>query len=730
MLRRIHSLPGFVFAIALSVIAGTGTLLSIDPTLDRATVPQIERGTSVASLAGAVAARHQSIDKIVRRPSGAVTVTYSDTDTNGVELVDPATGAGLGPYRPSEFTRFMTNLHRSFLAGDAGRAVSGMGAAAMLVLTVSGLMLLVRRLGGWRALLAPVRGTTAQRWHGELGRLAAVGLMISSLTGLWMSAATFGFIPQSDVPEPVFTVSGGPPLPVETVAALRAVDVADLRELTLPAPGDRTDTYGLRTSAGEIRIDPATGKTLAFTPVPLLERVQDVAVMLHTGRGAWMLGLLLGLSAASVPAFAVTGAAIWWRRRANRPHIADNVAPRSADTVILVGSEGNATWGFATTLHAALTTAGHRVHTAAMNELAPAHTNADRMLILTSTYGDGVAPASAKSFLARLATVDTATPVAVLGFGDRTFPHFCGYAQDVSAALDAKGWPQLLPMKRVDRQSAQEFAQWGHDLGAALGHAVVLEHIARCPKTTELELLEREDYGAAVGAPIAILRFRAPSGAANGQSGRLPVFEPGDLVGIVPPGSSMPRFYSLASSSRDGVLEICVRLREGGLCSTFLHGLGSGDRVDAFIRENPGFRPAMGAAPLILIGAGAGIGPLAGFVRANAAGRPVHLYWGGRSPSSDFLYEHELAMHLAEKRLTTLSTAFSRAPDGGAYVQDRIAADAPRLRELIRHGAQVLVCGGRDMAQAVTHTLDAIVRPLGFDLATLKSSGRYVEDVY
>jgi sulfite reductase (NADPH) flavoprotein alpha-component len=63
-------------------------------------------------------------------------------------------------------------------------------------------------------------------------------------------------------------------------------------------------------------------------------------------------------------------------------------------------------------------------------------------------------------------------------------------------------------------------------------------------------------------------------------------------------------------------------------------------------------------------------------------------------------------------------------------VQDRIAADAPRLRELIRHGAQILVCGGRDMAQAVTHTLDAVVRPLGVDLATLKSSGRYVEDVY
>ena len=56
----------------------------------------------------------------------------------------------------------------------------------------------------------------------------------------------------------------------------------------------------------------------------------------------------------------------------------------------------------------------------------------------------------------------------------------------------------------------------------------------------------------------------------------------------------------------------------------------------------------------------------------------------GRNPASDFLYEHELARHLAERRLTSLRTAFSRDPRGGAYVQDRIAADAPHLRDLIR----------------------------------------------
>lgn len=728
MLRRLHALPGVVLALGLTFIALTGAVLSVQPALDRLAAPAISQEMSVASLAEAVAARHAAVDTIRLRADGSLTVAFDDPDARGVERVDPATGAGLGPYQVSPTTRFITNLHRAFLMGDGGRAAAGIGAFAMLALSVSGLVLLARRLGGAGALLRPIRGTPAQRWHGELGRIAAAGLILSSLTGLWMSAGTFGLLPSSQAPAPQLTASGGAPAPVGSLAALQSVRLGDLRELTFPAPGDATDTYVLRTTAGEAVIDPATGHQLAFTPASLLEKLDGAMRMLHTGRGAALLGLLLGLSALSVPVLGGTGILMWARRRAARPRIAANVPARAADTVILVGSEGNSTWGFAGTLHKALTEAGHRVHTASMSEIGPAHLRAERLLILAATHGDGAAPASARAFLSRLAGLDGTVPVAVLGFGDRSFPRFCAYAEEVTGALAAKGWPQLLPMKRIDRRSAQEFAQWGQDLGAALGHDLTLTHVAETPRTLALELVEREDYGAAVGAPVAILRFRTP--AAGGKPTRLPDFEAGDLLAILPPESTMPRFYSLASSTRDGMLEICVRLRPNGACSTFLHGLEPGDTVRAFIRTNPTFHPAEGRMPLILIGAGAGIGPLAGFVRANAPGRAVHLYWGGRSPSSDFLYEHELARHLAERRLTSLSTAFSRTPDGGAYVQDRIAADAPRLRELIRQGAQILVCGGRDMAEAVRRALDPIVHPLGLDLATLKSHGRYVEDVY
>ncbi|KAE9412584.1 hypothetical protein Angca_007093, partial [Angiostrongylus cantonensis] len=107
--------------------------------------------------------------------------------------------------------------------------------------------------------------------------------------------------------------------------------------------------------------------------------------------------------------------------------------------VILVGSEGNATWGFAKTLHQALTSAGAHVHTTAMNDVNETHLAAQFVFILTSTAGDGEAPASATSFLSRIDRLEGRPPVAVVGFGDKTFGQFCGYATKIERAVQQLG---------------------------------------------------------------------------------------------------------------------------------------------------------------------------------------------------------------------------------------------------------------------------------------------------
>ena len=736
MLRQLHSLPGLIVGLFALVLASTGAILALDPVLERAGASVPAAGTmTVADLAEMVQVRFPGVERIERRANGAIIVSHVDGMTMAADLFDPVTGAPLGPWQPSAFQRWVKSLHRSFLLDDPGRMAAGISAGAMALMTATGLMMLAAAQGGWGRLGRPVRGRGPGRWHARLGRATLGTLVLSSLTGLFLSLATFGVIDdgEGDGPDFPFDTTAGDPTSVGELPALWTVDLTDLRSLTFPQPGDPTDVFGLQTAQGAGYVDQSTGALINWLPNSGARQVWETVYMLHTGQGLWWFGIFLGVGALGVPALSITGALVWAQRQRARPRIPGNARAGSAETVILIGSEGSTTWAFARTLHQALTAAGQRVHAAPMNRLAPRYPTAQRMFILTATYGDGAAPASAERFLDRLARTETPEfQVAVLGFGDRHFARYCQFAVDVEAALVARGWRMLLPLIKIDRQSAQDFAAWGREVGGTLGLNLALEHKAAIPRLKTLKLVGRQDFGCEVGAPTAILRFGPESeerGWRRSFSSGLPRFEAGDLVGILPPGSDLPRFYSLASSSRDGVLEISVREQPGGLCSGHLHSLKPGDTIQAFIKPNPEYRPQPGRAPVLLIGAGCGIGPLAGFIRDNRDKRPMHLFFGARDPKSDFLYERELRDWLADGSLSRLTTAFSRV-NGHDYIQDRIRADAPAVRDAISSGGQVLVCGGAAMAAAVAEEVRRAVAPLGLDVAALRSDGRYLEDVY
>lgn len=736
MSRWLHKVVALSVLVPLMAIVISGSVLSVLPAWERAgVIPPPAEGISVAELAGRVANNILGVEQIKRRPSGKVIAFSFGNDGPAASVVDPSSGEPVSGYATSAFERWMTNLHRSFFLNDGGRMAAGAIALAMLVLTLSGLQMTARRMGGWRHIFARARGDSVQRLHADLGRLAALGLLLSTVTALYLSLTTFGLIPEGASQAPAFptVTSSGPALPIGQIAALRSVDLSQLRELTFPNPANPDDLFHLTTANGEGYVDPASGEMLGWQAHSAAQQLYEFIYMLHTGQGLWWLGLLLGVSALGVPALGLSGAVVWWSRKRAHAPIAGNVPAKDADTVILVGSEGGSTWGFARTLHAILTSNGHRVHTAAMDTVLRSYPSARRMFVLTATYGEGAAPATAAAFLKRLDGVAAPPPfpVAVLGFGDRQFPQFCQFARDVEAALARKGWASLMPLETIDRQSAQDFARWGEALSDVLGEELVLAHVPERPRTHTLTLVERTDYGAEVQAPTCVLRFALPR---RGVLARLagygwPCFAAGDLMAILPPDCTLPRYYSLASSTRDGFVEICVRKHPGGLCSGLLHGLQPGDRVEAFVKANPAFRPARGRKPVILIGAGTGVGPLAGFIRANAGHRSMHLYFGGRDPASDFLYEPEIAGWLDDKRLTSLVTAFSRVK-GGGYVQDRLRGDADRLRALIANGAQVMVCGGRDMAAGVMQTMADVLAPTGLTPVALKAQRRYVEDVY
>ena len=727
--RRLHRWVGIAASGVGMVLALSGIFLATAPLSEAVTTGSLLAPPSISTAALASEITAQRPDVLGLKKSANHTVS-----------VLPAYGAAEGPLRfdpvdmrfvPSEndtgLWTILKDLHRSFFLGDVGRAVAGLGAAAMLVLSISGMVIMARRMGGWRAILRPPKSAGAQRIHMDAVRVALPGLLVAGTTGVFLSLVTFSIVPDGQGQGFGQGLAGAEVDPVPAMAladmpALQAVPLTDLRRLVLPDPEFPGDPIVLETNKGTALVDPATGVHLTFDPLSPLARINEVIYVLHTGQGAWPLGIVLGLSMLAVPIAIVSGVYLALRRM--RGGARSNVPAHQADTVILVGSEGDTTWGAADALADALSLAGKKVHVAAMNALAPSYPKAAHLLVLTATYGAGAAPASAQEFFTKLTRFQGANiSYAVLGFGDRSFARFCQFAKDVDQALQNKALQHILPMGTVDRQDPAQFQTWAQDLGAAIGCSLTVAPQTRTADAPQLELIHTELLGQEVQAPVAILRFRAVGNA------QLPRFEAGDLLAVLAPKQNRARFYSLASSHDHGVLEICVRQQQGGVCSQFLTTLKVGDRVNAYVQPNPGFKPSDRTTPMVLIGAGAGIGPLMGFLRNKPAERPAHLFWGGRHPKSDFLYQSELQNLSDSGRLTASSFAFSRLSEG-SYVQNRLLEQAEELRALIRDGAEVLICGGGHMGRDVAASFDTILAPMGLSVATLKSEKRYLEDVY
>jgi sulfite reductase (NADPH) flavoprotein alpha-component len=125
-------------------------------------------------------------------------------------------------------------------------------------------------------------------------------------------------------------------------------------------------------------------------------------------------------------------------------------------------------------------------------------------------------------------------------------------------------------------------------LAEQLGQPLTLDYRPRLPRTTELELVSRQDYPGGAGEPAAILRFSGPrpAGSTACAGARCRALPPATCWACWRRAAPCRACILLASGWRDGFVEICVR-RRAGVCSGYLHGLQPGARIAAFIRPNP-----------------------------------------------------------------------------------------------------------------------------------------------
>jgi sulfite reductase (NADPH) flavoprotein alpha-component len=196
-----------------------------------------------------------------------------------------------------------------------------------------------------------------------------------------------------------------------------------------------------------------------------------------------------------------------------------------------------------------------------------------------------------------------------------------------------------------------------------------------------------------------------------------------------------PREYSIASLPDGGRMELLVRkaVKDDGSL-----GLGSGwltktaqvgGTIKLRLRPNPNFQPPADG-PQILIGAGTGIAGLRVHLlhRQKKQLGEAWLLFGERGRATDLYYADDLKAFAADGTLSRTDLVFSRDSNPRRYVQDLVAENAGEIAAWVARGASILVCGGLQMAAGVQEALVAI---LGEDkLEEMTEAGLYRRDIY
>ncbi|WP_349313065.1 sulfite reductase subunit alpha [Brevundimonas subvibrioides] len=426
----------------------------------------------------------------------------------------------------------------------------------------------------------------------------------------------------------------------------------------------------------------------------------------------------------------LTGWIIWRARR--RPE----TAGEGGNLLIAVASQTGFGDELAEVARRMLAEAGQSARVAALSGLEAADLiAARRVLFIASTTGEGDAPDSAARFVRRTmaAGVDlSGVSYGLLSLGDRSYRDFCGFGRALDGWLKGAGAAALFETVEVDNGDASAIRRWQGELAALTGGVATAEWTA--PDHAPWRLVERRLLNpGSPGEAAWHLGFEPPAAGLDWQAG--------DIVELVGPSTDdgpALREYSVASLPSDGRVELLVRRMHRpdgtpGLVSGWLTGsLAVGDAVPMRLRANAAFRAPPSSTPMILIGNGTGLAGLRSHLKARAAepgSAQTWLMFGERTAEHDAFHDAELRGWLASGALTRLDRTFSRDPGDGRYVQALITENADTVRDWIRRGAALYICGSLEgMAGGVNLALEDVLGATA--LRDLVETGRYRRDVY
>lgn len=738
---------------------------------------------------------------------------------------DPYTAEFLGDATGQGFFGLMLQLHRFLAMGDTGRQITGACTLILVFFCLSGLYLRwPRQWKSWRTWLTldwKKKGRSFN-WdlHSVAGTWCLVFYLLAALTGLfwsyeWYNKGLTRLL--SDSPQSERVRGGRGPAPSGPAPT---ADYAAMWSSIYSAAGPQLSSYNVRMppvagqpatvyfllktsphdrALNQITLDPATGvvkRVDRYSDKSLKAQLLTSIYALHVGSYFGIVGrIILTIASLTMPLFFITGWMLYLDRRRKKRQIKDArkdlVQTVSDAPAWLIGFASQS--GFAEQLAwqtaGQLQAAGLPVKVQPLADVSEQDLHeSNNALFVVSTFGDGEAPDSARSFerkvLGRTPSLGRLN-YAVLGLGDRQYQHFCGFAKRLHAWLGEHGAKTLFTPVEVDSGDPYALRHWQQQLGLLTGQAPV--DTWQAPSYDNWTLLHRELLNPdSSGSPVYLLGLKPPSTSS---------WLAGDLVEVMPrncpwaiehfldgmgihgetkvqlngleetleqalASRQLPenrahlvglhaqalaealvplamREYSIASIPADGLLELIVRQEvhaDGNL------GVGSGwltehapvgSSISLRVRRNSGFHLPAQPVPMILLGNGTGLAGLRSLLKARIADGQQRqwLLFGERHREHDYLCRKELEEWLINGDLARLDLAFSRDQAEKIYVQDRLRESAAELKKWLADDAVIYICGSlQGMASGVDQVLNEVLGSA--EVERLIEQGRYRRDVY
>ncbi|MBK5942517.1 nitric oxide synthase [Halorhodospira halophila] len=682
LLLCLHRWITLALAPLFLVIIVSGGLLALEPVVrDLASGPEAEDPIPVSELQAFLAEvdPQQRIRTLRLERGGTAVLEFSRAGERWHEAFDLEQRSSLGE-RDYATTFFQTvrHLHKDLLL-DLDWVVELASYALLVVLIV----------GPWLAW--PRLRHTLTQWHTGVGWLTLPLLLLVSVTA-GMMALELGTPRLPPIDRDAGRLAIGPvlqQLEAAEISHIQAMERFERAAWAVTTDGDGGPQQLIVTAEG---ITPA-----GAYPGWIAELHQG------TWAGAWS-GLINLLTALVLLFLFVTGIWLWTRRRLGGRRRGD----AGADLLIAHASQTGTAAHLARETARALRLGGARIEEASLSALDPKALEAYRYtLLIASTCGDGDMPDPGRAFVAALDRAQLPrTRFALLALGDSSYRHFCAAGETLRAGLRRAGAEEVLPMARADGAPEATWRIWLGEVAELLGVEAGATGPIPSDQPVHLTLRERRqlnDPEDPITQEVWGLTLESDTPLA---------YRPGDLL-LVRPGEGEPaRPYSIGSTPLDAPhrLELTVavtsrtdadgHVRPGKASSLLARRLQLGDTITASLRTHRRLQPPDDPQqPMILIAAGCGIAPFVGFIaeRAARADRgPIWLIFGNRRRQGDFFHAERLLQWREQGVLTRLDLAFSRDPNDGGYVQDRISeAGATIVDWMLNRDARIYACGRR-----------------------------------